>query len=68
MYIYEVILRVTVTATMGRRNRFPQCERVQQAIIFTVEGIEGTQLAHCLGAYCPERTIPLCTRMYHPQF
>lgn len=28
------------------------CE-VQQAGIFTVEGIEGTQLAHCLGAYCP---------------
>ena len=33
------------------------CE-VQQAGIFTVEGIEGTQLAHCLGAYCPNVLFP----------
>ncbi|RYI06936.1 protein-export chaperone SecB, partial [Proteus mirabilis] len=49
--VYEVILRVTVTATMEEETAF-LCE-VQQAGIFTVEGIEGTQLAHCLGAYCP---------------
>ncbi|HDH9217543.1 TPA: protein-export chaperone SecB [Escherichia coli] len=54
--VYEVILRVTVTATMDDETAF-LCE-VQQAGIFTVEGIEGTQLAHCLGAYCPNVLFP----------
>ena len=54
--VYEVILRVTVTATMEEETAF-LCE-VQQAGIFTVEGIEGTQLAHCLGAYCPNVLFP----------
>ncbi|MEQ5141479.1 protein-export chaperone SecB [Proteus vulgaris] len=54
--VYEVILRVTVTATMDNETAF-LCE-VQQAGIFTVEGIEGTQLAHCLGAYCPNVLFP----------
>ena len=54
--VYEVILRVTVTATMEEETAF-LCE-VQQAGIFTVEGIEGTQLAHCLGAYCPNVLYP----------
>ena len=54
--VYEVILRVTVTATMEEETAF-LCD-VQQAGIFTVEGIEGTQLAHCLGAYCPNVLFP----------
>ncbi|MEQ4924785.1 protein-export chaperone SecB [Proteus hauseri] len=54
--VYEVVLRVTVTATMDNETAF-LCE-VQQAGIFTVEGIEGTQLAHCLGAYCPNVLFP----------
>ncbi|EPF6393767.1 protein-export chaperone SecB [Proteus mirabilis] len=54
--VYEVILRVTVTVTMEEETAF-LCE-VQQAGIFTVEGIEGTQLAHCLGAYCPNVLFP----------
>ncbi|HAU5681726.1 TPA: protein-export chaperone SecB [Proteus mirabilis] len=54
--VYEVILCVTVTATMEEETAF-LCE-VQQAGIFTVEGIEGTQLAHCLGAYCPNVLFP----------
>ncbi len=54
--VYEVILRATVTATMEEETAF-LCE-VQQAGIFTVEGIEGTQLAHCLGAYCPNVLFP----------
>lgn len=54
--VYEVVLRVTVTASMDNETAF-LCE-VQQAGIFTVEGIEGTQLAHCLGAYCPNVLFP----------
>lgn len=54
--VYEVVLRVTVTATLGEETAF-LCE-VQQAGIFSVAGIEGTQLAHCLGAYCPNILFP----------
>lgn len=54
--IYEVVLRVTVTATVGEDTAF-LCE-VQQAGIFTISGIEGSQMAHCLGAYCPNILFP----------
>ena len=54
--IYEVVLRVTVTATVDEDTAF-LCE-VQQAGIFTISGIEGSQMAHCLGAYCPNILFP----------
>lgn len=54
--VYEIVLRVTVTATLGEETAF-LCE-VQQAGIFTIGGLEGTQLAHCLGAYCPNVLFP----------
>ncbi|MCR3755903.1 MAG: SecB chaperone [Sodalis sp. Psp] len=54
--IYEVVLRATVTATLGADTAF-LCE-VQQTGIFTISGIEGTQMAHCLGAYCPNILFP----------
>ncbi|OCQ54420.1 Protein-export protein SecB [Photorhabdus australis subsp. thailandensis] len=54
--VYEVVLRVTVTATQGEETAF-LCE-IQQGGIFSIEGIEGTQLAHCLGAYCPNILFP----------
>lgn len=54
--IYEVVLRVTVTVTVGIETAF-LCE-IHQAGIFTIRGIEGTQMAHCLGAYCPNILFP----------
>jgi len=54
--VYEVVLRVTVTASLGEETAF-LCE-VQQAGIFSVGGIEGNQMAHCLGAYCPNILFP----------
>ncbi|WP_338520795.1 protein-export chaperone SecB [Erwinia aphidicola] len=54
--VYEVVLRVTVTATVGEDSAF-LCE-VQQAGIFSIGGIEGTQMAHCPGAYCPNILFP----------
>jgi len=54
--VYEVVLRVTVTATVGEDSAF-LCE-VQQAGIFSIGGIEGNQMAHCLGAYCPNILFP----------
>ncbi len=53
---YEVVLRVTVTASLGEETAF-LCE-VQQGGIFSIAGIEGTQMAHCLGAYCPNILFP----------
>jgi preprotein translocase subunit SecB len=45
--VYEVVLRVTVTATVGEETAF-LCE-VQQAGIFTISGID---------AYCPNILFP----------
>ncbi|MGL9760007.1 MAG: protein-export chaperone SecB [Symbiopectobacterium sp.] len=54
--VYEVVLRVTVISTLSEITAF-LCE-VQQAGIFAVGDLEGTQLAHCLVAYCPNILFP----------
>lgn len=54
--VYEVILRLTVTVKNGDENAF-LCE-VQQGGIFSVDGMEAPQLAHCLGAFCPNILFP----------
>ncbi len=54
--VYEVILRLTVTVKNEEDSAF-LCE-VQQAGIFSVEGMEAGQLAHCLGAFCPNILFP----------
>ncbi|SET30039.1 protein-export chaperone SecB [Thorsellia anophelis] len=71
--VYEVTLRVTVTANIEEEVAF-LCE-VQQAGIFVIDGLEGNQLAHCIGAYCPnilypfarECVLSLATRGTFPQ-
>ncbi|MFS1563929.1 MAG: protein-export chaperone SecB [Candidatus Arsenophonus phytopathogenicus] len=55
-HVYEVILRVTVTASVAEETAF-LCE-VQQAGIFSIDGIKESQMAHCLGAYCPNILFP----------
>ncbi|MFO6483757.1 protein-export chaperone SecB [Escherichia coli] len=61
--VYEVVLRVTVTASLGKETAF-LCE-VQQGGIFFIAGIEGTQMAHCLGAYCPNILFPYAGGLHH---
>ncbi len=53
---YEVILAVTVTATVGDKTAF-LCE-VQQAGIFTIGNMEEAQIAHMIGAFCPSTLFP----------
>ncbi|CAH0534656.1 Protein-export protein SecB [Vibrio stylophorae] len=53
--VYEVVLRVTVTVKNDGDTAF-LCE-VQQAGIFTAK-MEPQQLAHCLGAFCPNILFP----------
>lgn len=54
--VYEVVLRLTVTVQNEGDNAF-LCE-VQQGGIFTALGMEAPQLAHCLGAFCPNILFP----------
>ncbi|WP_434953297.1 protein-export chaperone SecB [Shewanella sp. HL-SH4] len=53
---YEVVLSLTVTAKNGDETAF-LCE-VQQAGIFSIVGLTEPQLAHSLGAYCPNVLFP----------
>ena len=54
--VYEVILSLTVTAKNSEETAF-LCE-VQQAGIFSINGLTEPQLAHSLGAYCPNILFP----------
>ncbi|QYK09220.1 protein-export chaperone SecB [Shewanella mangrovisoli] len=54
--VYEVVLSLTVTAQNAGETAF-LCE-VQQAGIFSIAGLTEPQLAHSLGAYCPNILFP----------
>ncbi|GGW79089.1 protein-export chaperone SecB [Alteromonas halophila] len=54
--VYEVVLSVTVTATMNEETAF-LCE-VQQAGIFAIGEIPEQNKAHMVGAYCPNVLFP----------
>jgi preprotein translocase subunit SecB len=53
---YEVILALTVTATVEGQTAF--LAEVQQAGIFTIGNLPETQLAHTIGAFCPTTLFP----------
>jgi preprotein translocase subunit SecB len=54
--IYEVVLALTVTASIGEETAF-LCE-IQQAGIFQIAELEELQMAHMLGAFCPNILFP----------
>ncbi|SFD02607.1 protein-export chaperone SecB [Pseudoalteromonas denitrificans] len=54
--VFEVVLSLTVTATLGEETAF-LCE-VQQAGIFAIAELDEGQMAHMLGAYCPNILFP----------
>ena len=53
---YEVILTLTVTGENAGETAF--LVEVQQAGIFLIAGIEGAELHHTLGAFCPNLLFP----------
>jgi len=53
---YEVVLAVTVTATIEGQTAF--LAEVQQAGIFTIGNLPEAQLAHTIGAFCPSTLFP----------
>lgn len=71
---YEVVLAVTVTATVEEKTAF--LAEVQQAGIFTIGNLPEAQLAHTIGAFCPTTLFPyaretiasLVNRGSFPQF
>lgn len=54
--VFEVVLSLTVTASLGEETAF-LCE-VQQAGIFAIAELEESQMAHMLGAFCPNVLFP----------
>ena len=53
---YEVVLSLTVTAKVN--DKVAYLVEIQQAGVFLIKGVEGQQLGHMLGAYCPNILFP----------
>jgi preprotein translocase subunit SecB len=54
--IYEVVLALTVTVTVDGQTAF--LAEVQQAGIFSIGNMPEAQLAHMIGAFCPNTLFP----------
>ncbi len=54
--LHEVVLTLTVTATLGDRTAF--LVEVQQAGVFALQGFAKEQLGALLGAFCPNMLFP----------
>lgn len=71
---YEVVLQVTVTATLKGKTAY--IAEVRYAGVFQVDGIDGAALEHTMNAYCPNILFPyvrevitdLIARGTYPQF
>lgn len=53
---YEVVLSLTVTVKVEEQTAF--LAEVQQAGIFTIGNMPEPQLAHAIGAFCPNTLFP----------
>ncbi|MBE2898727.1 protein-export chaperone SecB [Pasteurellaceae bacterium TAE3-ERU1] len=56
--VYEVCLNLTVETKMEGSDEVAFLCEVKQAGVFTITGLEGVQLAHCLSAQCPNMLFP----------
>jgi preprotein translocase subunit SecB len=72
--VFEVVLKVTVTNTIGEKTAF--LAEVHQAGIFSVSGFSDQEMTHMVGSYCPNMLFPyareavtnLVTKGSFPQF
>ncbi|MDH2924403.1 protein translocase subunit secB [Nicoletella semolina] len=55
---YEVTLHINVETTMEDSSDVAFICEVKQAGVFTIKGLEGVQLAHCLASQCPNILYP----------
>lgn len=56
--LFEVVLSLTVNATIGEENKTAFLVEVAQAGIFLAKGMSPQQLHHMLGAVCPTILFP----------
>ena len=54
--LYEVVLSITLTAKQEEDTAL--LVEIKQAGLFVIQGLEGQQLAHALGAFCPNILFP----------
>ena len=54
--VYEVALRLTITVTDGEETIY--LIEVEQAGLFTIQGIEGQQLTQVINTTCPSMLFP----------
>ncbi|MCK5639260.1 MAG: protein-export chaperone SecB [Gammaproteobacteria bacterium] len=54
--IFEVVLSVTVTATVTDKTAY--LAEVQQAGIFTIAGFKDAEINHMIGSFCPNILFP----------
>ncbi|HSH49237.1 MAG TPA: protein-export chaperone SecB [Halomonas sp.] len=55
---YEVVVKVTAQVTHNEEGATSFLAEVEQAGLFRIGGIEGAQLDHTLGAFCPNLLFP----------
>ena len=56
--LYEVVLHINVSTTLEDSSDTAFICEVKQAGVFTIKGLEGLQLAHCLASQCPNVLYP----------
>jgi len=55
---YEVVVKVTAQVTHSEEGTTSFLAEIEQAGLFRISGIEGQQLEHTLGAFCPNMLFP----------
>ncbi len=56
--LYEVVIKVTAQVTHSEEGTTSFLAEIEQAGLFRIAGIEGEQLDHTLGAFCPNVLFP----------
>lgn len=56
--LYEVTLHINVQTTLEESGDVAFICEVKQSGVFTIKGLEGIQLAHCLASQCPNVLYP----------
>lgn len=56
--LYEVVIKVTAQVTHSEEGSTSFLAEIEQAGLFRIAGIEGAQLEHTLGAFCPNVLFP----------
>ncbi|GHE21290.1 protein-export chaperone SecB [Halomonas urumqiensis] len=56
--LFEVVIKVTAQVTHSEEGTTSFLAEIEQAGLFRISGIEGAQLEHTLGAFCPNVLFP----------